>query len=308
MPAMSRAGGQREVCRPRTGVRRPRQPMTDDLGKSIRPFASSARGRRYGHTSPQHPRDRRHRPADRGVRGGAPRPRHRDPPCDASSSTSSANLPRHWSSCPITRSTCRRSCRSRRALSRGRRGARLHRTAPLPRSIRKLGVAALFGRGLGPFTTLAFEVGQAPAARDSVSTACWLVPEMGIPPPRLAGAMAALRLGDLAVDRPNLIVGLQPITAPPAQMDVMHFHHDTSARRQDAPRREAPPRVGDACRSTSRLTLALELPVADRCSNSEGANMGVRMGEWRNRLAGLPSGMIQGVAARARPASRFHRA
>jgi hypothetical protein len=51
---------------------------------------------------------------------------------------------------------------------------------------------------------------------------------MRVPPPSLAGPESTLRLGDLTVDRPYLIIGLQPIAASPASMNVEHPDHDTS--------------------------------------------------------------------------------
>ena len=77
---------------------------------------------------------------------------------------------------------------------------------------------ALSGRGLRPAEALYFEVGQASPARDSVPAPRWLVAQVGIPPPRLAGAMAAVRIGQFAVDRAHVILGLQWFTAPTAQV------------------------------------------------------------------------------------------
>jgi hypothetical protein len=83
-------------------------------------------------------------------------------------------------------------------------------------------------RGLRPAATLSLEISQAPAARDSVPAPRWLVAQVGIPPPGLAGAMPAVRIGHLAVDSPNFVVWLQWITASSAQKSLWHWNHDTA--------------------------------------------------------------------------------
>ena len=75
---------------------------------------------------------------------------------------------------------------------------------------------ALAGRGSTLTQALYFKVGQAPATRDSVPAPHRFMAEVGIPPPRLAGAMATLRIGQLAVDSAHVVVGLQWFTAPTA--------------------------------------------------------------------------------------------
>src|SRR5215207_2714208 len=70
--------------------------------------------------------------------------------------------------------------------------------------------------------SLHFEVRQAAAARDSVAAPRWLVAQVAIPPARLAGAMATLRIGDFAVDRAHFVVGLQWKSASTAEIRLRH--------------------------------------------------------------------------------------
>ena len=120
------------------------------------------------------------------------------------------------------------------------------------------GAAPLSRRGLGPAATLSFEISQAPAARDSVAAACWLVPEMRIPPPRFAGAMAAVRIGHLAVDRPHLIVGLQGVTAAAAQIGLGHTNTIHSVAEKEGP----PRRVRSVTGARMRATLSGSIPAS----------------------------------------------